>query len=143
MAENRLQIDYLLPSIQYPFYRKIQEESIAEPDQFIIGSSRSVINELLAAKLLEIKNFPNQTGMSSEDYYNHLSDDSKNYFFSRPQAVLILNELRGIYHLSNPSIQRPSTPPPSIAEQSRSKIFATPPRRSRKTLKRKFRKNKQ
>ena len=141
MAENRQLIDNLLSSVQYPFYRKIQEESLAEPDQFLAGSPRSVINTLLATKLSEIENLPTRTEMSNKDYYNNLSDASKEYFFSRPHAVLILNELRGVYHLANPHIQRPSTPPPSLAEQSRSKIFATPPRRSRKTLKRKSRKN--
>ena len=141
MAENRLLIDNLLPSVQYPFYRKIQEESLAEPDQFLADSPRSVINRLLTTKLLEIENFPNQTGVSSKDYYNNLSDAKKEFFFNHPQSVLILNELRRVYHLANPHIQRPSTPPPSLAEQSRSKIFATPPRRSRKTLKRKSRKN--
>jgi hypothetical protein len=144
MAENRLLIDNLLPSVQYPFYRKIQEESLAEPDQFLADSPRSVINRLLASKILEIENFPNQTGLSSKDYYNNLSDAKKEFFFTHPQSVLILEELRRVYHLANPHIQRPSTPPPSLAEQSRSKIFATPPRpprRSRKTLKRKSRKN--
>lgn len=141
MAENRLLIDNLLPSVQYPFYRKIQEESLAEPDQFLADSPRSVINRLLTTKLLEIENFPNQTGISSKDYYNNLSDAKKEFFFTHPQSVLILEELRRVYHLANPHIQRPSTPPPSLAEQSRSKIFATPPRRSRKTLKRKSRKN--
>lgn len=141
MAENRLLIDNLLPSVQYPFYRKIQEESLAEPDQFLADSPRSVINRLLTTKLLEIESFPNQTGISSKDYYNNLSDAKKEFFFTHPQSVLILEELRRVYHLANPHIQRPSTPPPSLAEQSRSKIFATPPRRSRKTLKRKSRKN--
>jgi hypothetical protein len=144
MAENRLLINNLLPSVQYPFYRKIQEESLEEPDQFLADSPRSVINRLLTTKLLEIENFPNQTGISSKDYYNNLSDAKKEYFFTNPQSVLILNQLRNVYHIVKSKNQRPSTPPPSPAELRQRIIFATPPRpsrRSRKTLKRKSRKN--
>ena len=126
----------------YALYRKIQEEML--PEKFIVGSSYDKNNAEIEIILDEINQlFTHPSGKTSEEYYNSLSQDKKNYFFSKYDAILALNDLRREYNLPPPMVPRAATPP-SASAQLQAIIQATPsrpPRRSRKTLKRKSRKN--
>ena len=126
----------------YALYRKIQEEML--PEKFIVGSSYDKNNAEIETILDEINQlFTHPSGKTSEEYYNSLSQDKKNYFFSKYDAILSLNDLRREYNLPPPMVPRAATPP-SASAQLQAAIQATPsrpPRRSRKTLKRKSRKN--
>ena len=129
-------------SASYALYRKIQEEML--PEKFIVGSSYDKNNAEIEIILDEINQlFTHPSGKTSEEYYNSLSQEKKNYFFSMPDAEHALNDLRREYNLPPPMVPRAATPP-SASAQLQAAIQATPsrpPRRSRKTLKRKSRKN--
>ena len=129
-------------SASYALYRKIQEEML--PEKFIVGSSYDKNNAEIETILDEINQlFTHPSGKTSEEYYNSLSQDKKNYFFSMPDAEHALNDLRREYNLPPPMVPRAATPP-SASNTRQAAIQATPsrpPRRSRKTLKRKSRKN--
>ena len=129
-------------SASYALYRKIQEEIL--PEKFIVGSSYDKNNAEIEIILDEINQlFPHPSGKTSEEYYTSLSQDKKNYLFSKYDAILDLNDLRREYNLPPPMVPRAATPP-SASAQLQAAIQATPsrpPRRSRKTLKRKSRKN--
>jgi hypothetical protein len=126
----------------YALYRKIQEEML--PEKFIVGSSYDKNNAEIETILDEINQlFKHPSGKTSEEYYNSLSEEKKNYFFSKYDAILALNDLRREYNLPSPMVPRAATPP-SASNTRQAIIQATPsrpPRRSRKTLKRKSRKN--
>ena len=126
----------------YALYRKIQEEML--PEKFIVGSSYDKNNAEIEKILNEINQlFRHPNGKSNEEYYNSLSEEKKNYFFSMTDAKHVLNDLRLEYNLPPPMVPRAATPP-SASAQLQAAIQATPsrpPRRSRKTLKRKSRKN--
>lgn len=131
-------------SATYAFYRKIQEEMF--PEKFIEGSSYDKNNEEIETILNEINQlFTHPSGQSSEEYYNSLSEEKKNSFFSNPRAIPILNDLRKVYGLPPPRVPRATTPP-SASAQLQAALQATPSRlpqkgRKSKSLKRKSRKN--
>jgi len=128
----------------YAFLRKIQEEML--PEKFIVGSSYDKNNAEIESILVEInKLVEHPSGMSNEEFYSSLSEGRKNLFFSYPRSILVLNDLRRVYGVPPPMVPRAKTPLSASAKRQAA-LQATPPRplrRSRKTLKRKFRKNKQ
>lgn len=131
-------------SASYALYRKIQEEML--PEKFIVGSSYDKNNAEIETILDEINQlFTHPSGKTSEEYYNSLSQDKKNYFFSKYDAILALNDLRREYNLPPPMVPRAATPP-SASAQFQAALQATPSRlpqkgRKSKSLKRKSRKN--
>ena len=129
-------------SATYAFYRKIQEEML--PEKFIVGSSYDKDNAEIEIILDEINQlFTHPSGMSSKDYYNSLNEEKKSSFFSNSRSIPVLNDLRRVYGVPPRMVPRPSTPP-SASAKLQAALQATPSRplrRSRKTLKRKSRKN--